>query len=109
MLPPPKEQSYWQWKESVIVPVRRKGDITLCINNQGLLLTSYIKIFIQCSFLRLTPHVDIIILQILKKKGIECSMTSSVFDIRLFFISITEITSLMQYILYIDVCELGSN
>jgi hypothetical protein len=32
--------------------VHRKGDTTLCINNQGLSLTSYIKIFIQCSFLK---------------------------------------------------------
>jgi len=43
--PPPKEQLYWQWKESVIVPVHRKGDTTHYIKNQGLSCTSYIKIF----------------------------------------------------------------
>jgi hypothetical protein len=35
-----KEHLYWQWKESVIVPVHRKGDTTLYINNQGLSLMS---------------------------------------------------------------------
>jgi len=76
--------------------VHRKGDTTLCINNQGLSRTSYVNIFFSVLFSRLTPDVDVIVLHILKKKGIECSMTSAVFDTRHFVIFIIEITSLMQ-------------
>ncbi|KAJ4440654.1 hypothetical protein ANN_08801 [Periplaneta americana] len=51
-----------QWKESIIVPIFKKGDKTNCGNFRGisLLLTSY-KILSNILFRRLTPYVDEII------------------------------------------------
>ncbi|KAJ4427676.1 hypothetical protein ANN_25325 [Periplaneta americana] len=51
-----------QWKESIIVPIFKKGDKTNCSNFRGisLLLTSY-KILSNILLRRLTPYVDEII------------------------------------------------
>ncbi|KAJ4427635.1 hypothetical protein ANN_25283 [Periplaneta americana] len=51
-----------QWKESIIVPIFKKGDKTNCGNFRGisLLLTSY-KILSNILLRRLTPYVDEII------------------------------------------------
>ncbi|KAJ4430976.1 hypothetical protein ANN_19569 [Periplaneta americana] len=51
-----------QWKESIIVPIFKKGDKTSCGNFRGisLLLTSY-KILSNIILRRLTPYVDEII------------------------------------------------
>ncbi|KAJ4431338.1 hypothetical protein ANN_19935 [Periplaneta americana] len=51
-----------QWKESIIVPIFKKGDKTNCGNFRGisLLLTSY-KILSNILLRRLTPNVDEII------------------------------------------------
>ena len=51
-----------QWKESIIVPIYKKGEKTNCSNYLGisLLLTSY-KILFNIILGRLTPYVDEII------------------------------------------------
>ena len=51
-----------QWKESIIVPIYKKGEKTNCSNYRGisLLLTSY-KILSSIILGRLTPYVDEII------------------------------------------------
>jgi hypothetical protein len=51
-----------KWKESIIVPIYKKGDRTDCSNYQGtsLLSTSY-KILSNILLSRLTPYVDEII------------------------------------------------
>ena len=51
-----------QWKESIIVPIYKKGEKTNCSNYRGisLLLTSY-KILSNIILERLTPYVDEII------------------------------------------------
>jgi hypothetical protein len=57
-----KEELPHQWKESIVVPVRRKGDKTDCSNYRGisLLSTSY-KILSNILLSRLIPYVDEII------------------------------------------------
>jgi hypothetical protein len=57
-----KEELPDQWKESVIVPVQKKGDKTDCNNYRGisLLSTSY-KILSNILLSRLGPHIDEII------------------------------------------------
>ncbi|KAJ4444213.1 hypothetical protein ANN_06004 [Periplaneta americana] len=57
-----KEIVQEQWKESIIVPIFKKGDKTNCSNFRGisLLLTSY-KILSNIILRRLTPYVDEII------------------------------------------------
>jgi hypothetical protein len=57
-----KEESPQQWKESIIVPIYKKGDKTDCNNYQGisLLLTAY-KILSNILLARLTPYVNEII------------------------------------------------
>ena len=57
-----------QWKESIIVPIYKKGEKTNCSNYRGisLLLTSY-KNFSNIILGRLTPYVDEII------GGLQCS------------------------------------
>jgi hypothetical protein len=51
-----------QWKESIIVPIHKKGDKTACSNYRGisLLSTSY-KILSNILFSRLNTYVDEII------------------------------------------------
>jgi sorting nexin-29 len=57
-----KEELPQQWKESIIVPIYKKGDKTDCNNYQGisLLLTAY-KILSNILLARLTPYVNEII------------------------------------------------
>jgi hypothetical protein len=57
-----KEELPEQWKESIIVPIYKKGDKTDCNNYLGisLLSTSY-KILSNILLCRLTPYVDKII------------------------------------------------
>jgi sorting nexin-29 len=54
-----KEELPHQWKESIVVPVHRKGDKTNCSNYQGisLLSTSY-KILSNILLARLTSYAD---------------------------------------------------
>jgi hypothetical protein len=57
-----KEDLPVQWKESIIVPVHKKGDKTDCSNYRGisLLSTSY-KILSNILLSRLSPYIDEII------------------------------------------------
>jgi hypothetical protein len=57
-----KEELPQQWKESIIVPIYKKGDKADCNNYRGisLLLTAY-KILSNILLVRLTPYVDKII------------------------------------------------
>jgi hypothetical protein len=57
-----KEEMPEQWKESIIVPIYKKGNKTDCSNYRGisLLSTSY-KILFNIFLSRLTPYVDEII------------------------------------------------
>jgi hypothetical protein len=51
-----------QWKESIIVPIYKKGDKTDCSNYRGIsLLSSSYKIFSSILLSRLAPYVDEII------------------------------------------------
>jgi hypothetical protein len=54
-----KEELPDQWKESIIVPVHRKGDKTNCNNYRGisLLSTSY-KMLPNIFLSRLSPYID---------------------------------------------------
>jgi sorting nexin-29 len=54
-----KEELPHQWKESIVVPIHKKGDKTDCSNYRGipLLSTSY-KILLNILLARLTPYVD---------------------------------------------------
>jgi hypothetical protein len=57
-----KEELPHQWKESIVVPIRKKGDKTDCSNYRGisLLSTSY-KILSNILLSRLIPYADEII------------------------------------------------
>jgi hypothetical protein len=57
-----KEELPHQWKESIVVPVHKKGDKTDCSNYRGisLLSTSY-KILCNILLSRLIPYADEII------------------------------------------------
>jgi hypothetical protein len=54
-----KEELPYQWKESIVVPIHKKGDKTECINYRGisLLPTSY-KILSNILLSRLFPYAD---------------------------------------------------
>jgi hypothetical protein len=54
-----KEELPDRWKESIVVPIHRKGDKTCCSNYPGmsLLLTSY-KTLSNIILSRLTPYAD---------------------------------------------------
>jgi hypothetical protein len=54
-----KEELPYQWKESTVVPIHKRGDKTDCSNYQGtsLLSTSYKK-FSNILLSRLTPYAD---------------------------------------------------
>jgi hypothetical protein len=57
-----KEKLPHQWKESIVVPIHKKGDKTDCSNYQGipLLSTSY-KILSNIPLSRIAPYTDEII------------------------------------------------
>jgi hypothetical protein len=57
-----KEELPHQWKESIVVPIHKKGDKTDCSNYRGisLLSTSY-KIVSNILLSRLIPYADEII------------------------------------------------
>jgi hypothetical protein len=54
-----KEELPDQWKESIIVPIYKKGDKTYCSNYQGisLLPTSY-RILSNILLSRFSPYID---------------------------------------------------
>jgi hypothetical protein len=57
-----KEELPHQWKESIVVPVCKKGDKTDCSNYRGLsLLSTSYKILSNIFLSRLTPYADGII------------------------------------------------
>jgi hypothetical protein len=57
-----KEELHDQWKESIVVPVRKKGDKTDWNNYRGiLLLSTSFKMFSNILLLRLSPYIDEII------------------------------------------------
>jgi hypothetical protein len=57
-----KEELPHQWKESIVLPIHKKGDKTYCGNYRGisLLSTSY-KILSNILLSRLIPYADEII------------------------------------------------
>ena len=57
-----KEELPEEWKESIIVPIHKKGDKTDCNNNRSISLfpTTY-KILSNIPLSRLTPHAEEII------------------------------------------------
>jgi hypothetical protein len=57
-----KEELPDQWKESIIVPVHKKGDKTDCNNYHGISLLSMLhKILSNILLSRLSPYIDEII------------------------------------------------
>ena len=77
-----KEELPEEWKESVIVPIYKKGDETNCSNDRGisLLLTMY-KILSNILLSRLTPYAEEIIGD--HQCGFQCSSTTDhIFCIR---------------------------
>jgi hypothetical protein len=57
-----KEELPQQWKESIIVPIYKKGDKTDCNNYPGIsLLSTAYKILTNILLVRLTPYVNKVI------------------------------------------------
>jgi hypothetical protein len=57
-----KEELPQQWKESIVVPIYKKGDKTDCNNYRGIsLLSTAYKILSNILLARLTPYVNDII------------------------------------------------
>jgi hypothetical protein len=57
-----KKELPQQWKESIIVPIHKKGDKTDCNNYRGMtLLSTAYKILFNILLVRLTPHVSEVI------------------------------------------------
>jgi len=46
----------WNW--SIIFPIHKKGDVTICSNYRGISLCVAYKIFFNTLFNRLMPHVE---------------------------------------------------
>jgi hypothetical protein len=53
-----KEELSKEWKESIIVPIYKKGDKTDCSNYRGISLLSTYKIFSHILLSRLTPNAE---------------------------------------------------
>jgi hypothetical protein len=54
-----KEELPQQWKESIVVPIHKKGDNTDCNNYRGIsLLSTAYKILSKILLARLTPYVN---------------------------------------------------
>jgi hypothetical protein len=78
-----KEELPQQWKESIIVPIYKKGDKTDCNNYRGMsLLSTAYKILSNILLARLTPYVNEIIWD--HQCGFRCnrSTTDQIFYIR---------------------------
>jgi hypothetical protein len=56
-----KEELPEQWRESIIVPIYKKGDKIDCSNYRGILLSTSYKILSNIHLSRLTPYVNEII------------------------------------------------
>jgi len=57
-----KEELPEEWKESIIVPIYKKGDKTDCSNHRGIsLLSTTYKILSNILLTKLTPHAEEII------------------------------------------------
>jgi hypothetical protein len=51
-----------EWKESIIVPIHKKGDKTECSNYTGIsIFSNYVKHFTNILLSRLTPYTEKII------------------------------------------------
>jgi hypothetical protein len=53
-----KEELPDQWKESIIVPIHKKGDKTDCNNYHRISLSTSYKILLTILLLRLSPYTD---------------------------------------------------
>jgi hypothetical protein len=56
-----EEELPHQWKESIVVPIHKKGDKTDCSNYRGISLLSSYKTLSNILLTRLTPYADEII------------------------------------------------
>jgi hypothetical protein len=87
-----------QWKESIVVPIHKKGDKTECSNYRGisLLPTSY-KIFISILLSRLITYADEIIGDHQRGFGCNRSATDQIF----YVCQILEKSTMVQNISYL--------
>jgi len=54
-----KEDLPEEWKESIILPIYKKGDVTDCSNYRGIsLLPTMYKILSRILLSKLTPHIE---------------------------------------------------
>jgi hypothetical protein len=77
-----KEELLDQWKESIIVPIHKKGDKTGCDNYRGISLLSSYKMLLNILLPRLVLYIDEIIGD--HQCGFRCnrSTTDRIFCIR---------------------------